>query len=719
MDLDKKLNSKQLEAAIHTEGPLLILAGAGSGKTRVLTYRIANLIQNGVRPFNILAITFTNKAAKEMKNRVDNLLTESDKILISTFHSFCVRILKREIENLGYNKNFSIYDTDDTNKTIKACLKEFNLAEKNFPINMIKTCISNFKNDMIKSSEAINMSSDYKEKKIAQLYNSYEKKLKSSNALDFDDLIFKTVELFETNKTILEKYQDRFRYILVDEYQDTNKLQFRLINYLADKYKNICVVGDDDQSIYGFRGADINNILDFEKTFAGTKTIKLEQNYRSTSNILDAANIIIKNNIFRKNKILWTDNGYGNEINIVKTSTEQEEAVFVAKKINDLIKEGFDYKDIAILYRTNAQSRILEDYLFAHKINFKIFGGIRFYDRAEIKDLMAYLKLINNPDDNIALGRIINLPRRGIGETTFLRVSTYADVNGMSIFNAFDRVSDINGVKTKIKAISEFKELIDTLITESKTLTVHELLLLIIKQTDYMNYLTITDYERAETKTDNVFEFINKTVEFEKNNDAPTLQSFLEEISLVSDIDSYEQSDNYVSLMTIHSSKGLEFPCVFVIGLEDGLFPSYRTFISTDSKEMEEERRLFYVAVTRAEKELFLTHATCRLQYGNTVYNSRSQFLDEISENLQSKFIDKKTGKVIMDLELLKPKNIILDFDIGDKIYHRIHGIATVLDIVPGGADYEVTVQFETGEIKKYMSKLANLKKYETKGFEK
>lgn len=714
MDLEKQLNNKQLEAALHTEGPLLILAGAGSGKTRVLTYRIANLIQKGIKPFNILAITFTNKASKEMKNRVDNLLTESNQILISTFHSFCIRILKREIENIGYNKNFSIYDTDDTNKTIRACLKEIMLTEKNFPINIIRTCISNFKNNMIKPDEAINESCDYKEKKIAQIYNLYEKKLKLSNALDFDDLIFKTVELFETNKTILEKYQNRFKYILVDEYQDTNKLQFKLIDNLASKYKNICVVGDDDQSIYGFRGADINNILDFEKTFFGAKIIKLEQNYRSSSNILDAANIVIKNNIYRKNKVLWTDNGYGNEINIVKTDTDQKEGLFVAEKINNLIKEGFSYKDIAILYRTNEQSRILEDCLFKNKIPFKIFGGIRFYDRAEIKNLMAYLKLINNPNDNIALGRIINLPKRGIGNTSFTRISAYAKANEISIFNALDRVDDINGINTRLKALLEFKKIIDNLILKSKTLTVKEVLLLTIEEINYIEHLETTDLETTETKIENVSELINKTVEFEENNDEPTLQNFLEEISLISDIDAYEEDNNHINLMTIHSAKGLEFPCVFVIGLEDGIFPSCRTFLSTDPKQIEEERRLFYVAITRAEKELFLTYATSRLEYGNIVYNSKSRFLNEILKDLQSKFIDKKTGKPIMDLELLRPKNVILDFDIGDKVYHQTHGIATVLDIVPAGADYEITLQFQKIEPKKYMSKLANLKKYDT-----
>ncbi|MDE6357445.1 MAG: UvrD-helicase domain-containing protein, partial [Eubacteriales bacterium] len=688
------LNDKQKQAVLKTEGALLLLAGAGSGKTRVLTHRIAYLIENGVRPFNILAITFTNKAAREMKERVEAITEYGKDVWISTFHSTCVRILRRDIERLGYTNQFTIYDADDSEKIIKEICKDYMINEKDLPAKRIMNEISRQKDKLITANTYLqNNSSDFRKKTIADVYVAYENRLRANNALDFDDLIFKTVQLFANNIDILEKYQERFKYIMVDEYQDTSTCQYTLIKLLANKYKNICVVGDDDQSIYGWRGADINNILDFEKDFENAEMIKLEQNYRSTKVILNAANEVIKNNFGRKQKELWTENDEGELINYNKCGSDRDEAIFIAKTISEKVKNGQDYKDFAILYRANSLSRLIEEQLVQQSIPYKLYGGVNFYGRKEIKDILAYLKILQNPNDDISLKRIINVPKRGIGDTTISKISQYAIENEISFFQALKNVDEIEDLGRKKKNIVDFYELITHFMECVECEDIPTLIERILDETGYNLELEKEGTEDAISRKENLQELINKAVEFEEYNEEvegeAILIRFLEEVSLVADIDSMEDEENVVTLMTLHSSKGLEFPVVFIAGFEEGIFPSYRAITSPDETVIEEERRLLYVGITRAKEKLFITSANSRLQRGEYIHNATSSFLKEIPKNFlnmiakqeketttnQTKNYIKKETTYKPNISYLKknipsPKNVTLDFAEGDTVTH-------------------------------------------------
>ncbi|MGE5631757.1 MAG: DNA helicase PcrA [Caulobacteraceae bacterium] len=632
-----KLNNEQREAVLHTEGPLLILAGAGSGKTRVLTHRIAYIIEEkGVYPSNILAITFTNKAAKEMKERVQGLIGCTDDMWISTFHSACVRILRKNIEKLNdYKKNFVIFDSKDQESLVKECLKELNLNEKNFPFRTVSSVISGAK-DMLLSPEKFfdrNMH-DIKTRKYADIYMLYQKKLKKNNALDFDDILYKTIELFELNPDILQYYQNKFKYIMVDEYQDTNFCQYRLISLLAKQHKNLCVVGDDDQSIYSWRGADIGNILNFEKDFPGAKVIKLEQNYRSTQTILDAANSVIKNNFARKSKRLWTENEQGRSIIFYNALDEWGEANFIMSEIErTAAEEGRTMNDFAILYRTNAQSRVLEEACMAHGIPYKIVGGFKFYDRKEVKDIIAYLRVIQNPAEDLSLKRIINVPKRGIGNSTLDAITEYARTTGDSLFGALLEVDSIQGVSTKAKkGIKDFVRIMSDLMGVADTESVSKLVKEVLEHSGYLDELEKEVDEDSQSRAENIKELLSATLEFEEKNEAATLADFLEQMALMSDIDTVEEGRESIIMMTLHSAKGLEYPYVFLSGMEEGIFPSQRSYF--EEKQMEEERRLMYVGITRAKERLYLTAAFERTIFGNTTYNTVSQFVKEIPKEL-------------------------------------------------------------------------------------
>ncbi|MGN0329563.1 MAG: ATP-dependent helicase [Lachnospira sp.] len=635
------LNDMQKRAVKYTEGPLLIIAGAGSGKTRVLTNRIAYLIDEcGVRPYNILAITFTNKAAKEMRERVNSTVGDmAGEVWVSTFHSTCVRILRRYIDRLGYDTNFTIYDTDDQKSVIRDICKRLNIDTKMLKEKTIMNAISRAKDSLTTPDEMeMQAGGDYNAKRIAGVYREYQKVLKLNNALDFDDLIYKTVELFENDEEVLDYYQERFKYIMVDEYQDTNASQFKLISLLAGKYGNLCVVGDDDQSIYRFRGADITNILNFENTFKGTKVIKLEQNYRSTQNILNAANAVIKNNIGRKDKSLWTENGDGDLINYTLYENGYEEADGVVESISSSVRDGWNYNDVAILYRTNAQSRVLEEKLMMKNIPYRIYGGISFYQRKEIKDILAYLKTIDNGMDGQAVKRIINVPKRGIGNTTIDRVQEYADENEITFWQALCDIDNIESIKRGAGKVEPFVTLISGFKAKKEFLSIRQLTEAVIEDTHYMESLAENETpEETEARQENIGELINKIVSYEENcaanNTEPTLNGFLEEVALVADIDNLDESDNKVMLMTLHSAKGLEFPIVYMTGMEDGLFPSYMTIVSDDSTEIEEERRLCYVGITRAKKILHLSSAKMRMVRGETQMNKVSRFIKEIPDD--------------------------------------------------------------------------------------
>ncbi len=740
MSIYDTLNAEQREAVFHTEGPLLILAGAGSGKTRVLTHRIAYLIEEkGINPWNILAITFTNKAAGEMRERVDDIVGfGSESIWVSTFHSTCVRILRRHIDRLGYDNNFTIYDSDDQKTLMKDVCKLLQIDTKTYRERTILSAISSAKDEMITPEEyELNAYGDFSKKKIAEAYKEYERQLKANNALDFDDLLVKTVQLFQTQPEILEYYQDRFRYIMVDEYQDTNTVQFKLISLLAAKYKNLCVVGDDDQSIYKFRGANIQNILSFEKEFEHTKVIKLEQNYRSTSTILDAANAVIKNNVGRKVKSLWTENGEGKKIQFRQFDTAYDEAEYIVGDIRERVDNGkAAYCDHAVLYRTNAQSRLFEEKMITANIPYKIVGGVNFYARKEIKDLLAYLKTIDNGKDDLAVRRIINVPKRGIGLTTVNRITEAAQQRGISFYEALCSADLVPGLGRSISKLESFAAMIEYFRKEAEHLSITELMEEILTETGYVEELKAEGEEEAEARLQNIDEFLNKIAAYEESceEELPTLSGFLEEVALVADIDSLDEESDYVVLMTLHSAKGLEFPYVYLAGMEDGIFPSYMTITADDPTEIEEERRLCYVGITRAKKELAMTCARRRMIRGETQYNKMSRFLKEVPPQLLS------TGKIVEkeELELPKQNSYVqakqsfqakpfmiskpvqqfgvksgegLSYGVGDRVRHMKFGEGTVTAITEGGRDYEVSVDFDSAGTKKMFASFAKLQK--------
>ena len=649
MSLLDALNEPQRQAVMATDGPLLILAGAGSGKTRVLTHRTAYLIEEcGVNPYNIMAITFTNKAAGEMRERIDQMVGYgSESIWVCTFHSTCVRILRRYIDRLGFGTNFTIYDSDDQKTLMKDICKRLEIDPKMYKEKMFLSAISSAKDELIDPIEfETRAAGDYVKRKQAQVYREYQQALKQNNALDFDDLIMKTVELFKLDKEVLASYQDRFRYIMVDEYQDTNTAQFELIRLLALKYQNLCVVGDDDQSIYKFRGANIYNILNFEHHFPDATVIKLEQNYRSTQNILDAANAVIANNQGRKEKRLWTDNGAGDKITFEQLDTAAEEADFVARDIARRVRKGeYQYKDCAILYRTNAQSRLFEERFITANIPYKIFGGVNFYARKEVKDLLAYLKTIDNGQDDLAVRRIINIPKRGIGAASINKVALYAQEQEISFYDALCVAEQVPGLGKAAAKIRPFVLFIQSMKAKAKLLSVADLLQEVIETTGYVRELEAEGTDEAEARIENIDELISKAVDYAEGEEAPTLNGFLENVALVADIDSFDENSDYVVLMTLHSAKGLEFPNVYLAGLEDGLFPSYMSITSDNSQaEIEEERRLAYVGITRAKKNLTITSARVRMVRGQTQYGKVSRFVREIPpELLSGKIYEPKT----------------------------------------------------------------------------
>ncbi|MCS3916621.1 DNA helicase-2/ATP-dependent DNA helicase PcrA [Caldanaerobacter subterraneus subsp. tengcongensis MB4] len=697
------LNEQQKEAVTTTEGPLLILAGAGSGKTRVLTHRIAYLIkEKKVSPSNILAITFTNKAAEEMKTRVENLLGYVGDLWVSTFHSACVRILRRDIDKLGYDRNFVIFDTTDQKALVQECLKELDLSEKQYPIKMVLNAISSAKDKMVYPDDYIDFFGDtYRNRKIKEIYKLYQHKLKKINALDFDDIIIKTIELFKENPEILEFYQRKFRYIMVDEYQDTNTPQYYFVNLLAQRHRNLCVVGDDDQSIYGWRGADVRNILNFEKDYPEAKVIKLEQNYRSTKIILEAANHVIDNNVYRKKKSLWTQNKEGEKIVLCELENEREEAEFVIQEIIKLKeRENRSFKDFAILYRTNAQSRPFEEALMKVKVPYKVVGALRFYDRKEIKDILAYLRLIVNPYDDISFKRIVNVPRRGIGPATIEALEKVAREKDTSLFFA---IEDLKNARNK-GSLLQFKQFILDLIDKKDAMSVSDLIKYILEQTGYIEELKREESEEAEGRIENLNEFLNAAYEFEESSEDKSLEAFLAGITLVSDIDMAGDIGESVVLMTLHSAKGLEFPVVFMVGMEEGLFPSYSSF--EDDHELEEERRLCYVGITRSKERLYLTYARQRNLYGRSQYNSYSRFISEIPERLIVRYnipTSKKTGFVsVHTFSDVYERS----FSLGDKVEHKIWGIGTVVKV----EGEEITVAFPNVGIKKLDLRFAPIK---------
>lgn len=735
MSIYDTLNDRQREAVFHTEGPVLILAGAGSGKTRVLTHRIAYLIEEkGVNPWNIMAITFTNKAAGEMRERVDKIVGfGSESIWVSTFHSSCVRMLRRFIDRLGYDTNFTIYDTDDQKTLMKDICKRLDIDTKIYKERAIMAAISSAKDELIGPEEyEINIMGDFSKRKIALAYKEYQKELKKNNALDFDDLIMKTVELFQACPDVLEYFQERFKYIMVDEYQDTNTAQFKFVSLLAGKYRNLCVVGDDDQSIYKFRGANIKNILGFEHVFADAKVVRLEQNYRSTQNILNAANQVIRNNLERKTKTLWTENEEGEKLHFRQFMNAYEEAEYIVGDISKKVREkDGEYRDMAILYRTNAQSRLFEEKFLMANIPYKLVGGVNFYARKEIKDLLAYLKTVDNARDDLAVKRIINVPKRGIGATTLSRVQDYASQESISFYDALRLAEQISSLGRAAAKVAPFVTFIQTLRSKAEILSPSELLRDIIDSTGYVKELEAEGTEEAEARIENIDELITKVVSYEEENEEPTLSGFLEEVALVADIDSVDGDDNQVLLMTLHSAKGLEFPFVYLAGMEDGIFPSYMTITADDPTEIEEERRLCYVGITRAMKDLTLTCAQQRMIRGETQYNKVSRFIKEIPRDLVElgrEFQEKKVMDIPMPTSFRQMKQAFkqpafvpkqfevkksdgLDYGVGDMVKHIKFGTGVVTAIVEGGRDYEVTVNFDKVGVKKMFASFAKLKK--------
>ncbi len=770
-----ELNDIQQQACEYVDGPLLILAGAGSGKTRVITHRVAYLMNHeGVNPLNILAITFTNKAAKEMRERVDVIAPDgADRVWVSTFHSLCVRILRRYADKIGYGKNFDIYDSDDQKSTVKSILKDFQIDPKRYPEKMFLSEISKAKEKYQSPDEFAKKSvADYAATKVAEIYTEYQGRLRKNNAMDFDDLIYKTVELFEHNPDVLETYQNRFRYIMVDEYQDTNHIQFLLVKMLARKYRNLCVVGDDDQSIYKFRGANITNILNFEKEYSDAKVIKLEQNYRSCGNILAAANAVIQHNEGRKDKALWTDKEAGEKISFEQCDTEYAEGDMVASRIKTLVRQGVDYRDIAILYRTNAQSRVLGEKMVYANIPYRVYGGTNFYARKEIKDVLAYLKVINNATDNLYFRRVVNVPKRGIGEASLSKVESFADAYGLSMMDAAARADEIPGMATKTSGkIKQFAELIQSfrdMLQDGESLDlVYDK---ILEDTGYESELIAERTEESMTRLENIDELRNKVVEFAETNEDAGLSEFLEEIALVSDLDSMSEDDSQVKLMTLHSAKGLEFPYVFICGMEDRVFPSGMALNSDDPDALEEERRLCYVGITRAMKKLYLSAARERMMHGNRTCSDVSRFIREIppllfeheadmrnmakrreyesigrynrdgsyadnydggtklrstssgreygQKNPYSSYSRQKTygqptsqpsfGKQFVVNSSGKP-----DYEVGDRVRHIKFGVGTVEGLEKGEKDYEVTVNFDRCGVRKMYASFAKLKKSE------
>ena len=735
MSIYDTLNDRQREAVFHTEGPVLILAGAGSGKTRVLPHRIAYLIEEkGVNPWNIMAITFTNKAAGEMRERVDKIVGfGSESIWVSTFHSSCVRMLRRFIDRLGYDTNFTIYDTDDQKTLMKDICKRLDIDTKIYKERAIMAAISSAKDELIGPEEyEINVMGDFSKRKIALAYKEYQKELKKNNALDFDDLIMKTVELFQACPDVLEYFQERFKYIMVDEYQDTNTAQFKFVSLLAGKYRNLCVVGDDDQSIYKFRGANIKNILGFEHVFADAKVVRLEQNYRSTQNILNAANQVIRNNLERKTKTLWTENEEGEKLHFRQFMNAYEEAEYIVGDISKKVREkDGEYRDMAILYRTNAQSRLFEEKFLMANIPYTLVGGVNFYARKEIKDLLAYLKTVDNARDDLAVKRIINVPKRGIGATTLSRVQDYASQESISFYDALRMAEQISSLGRAAAKVAPFVTFIQTLRSKAEILSPSELLRDIIDSTGYVKELEAEGTEEAEARIENIDELITKVVSYEEENEEPTLSGFLEEVALVADIDSVDGDDNQVLLMTLHSAKGLEFPFVYLAGMEDGIFPSYMTITADDPTEIEEERRLCYVGITRAMKDLTLTCAQQRMIRGETQYNKVSRFIKEIPRELVElgrEFQEKKVMDIPMPPSFRQMKQAFkqpafvpkqfevkksdgLDYGVGDTVKHIKFGTGVVTAIVEGGRDYEVTVNFDKVGVKKMFASFAKLKK--------
>ena len=783
MSIYDTLNAQQKKAVLQTEGPVLILAGAGSGKTRVLTHRVAYLIdQCGVNPWNIMAITFTNKAAGEMRDRVDKIVGfGSESIWVATFHSSCVRILRRYADRLGYDTNFSIYDTDDSKSVMKDICKRYQLETTQLKMRAIMQSISKCKDNLVSPQEySLNTQNDPRKMRISKAYMEYQAALKKSNAMDFDDLLMNTVELFRKNPDVLEQYQDRFRYIMVDEYQDTNNAQFELIRLLAQKYENLCVVGDDDQSIYRFRGANIRNILDFEKVYPNAMVIKLEQNYRSTQNILDAANGVISNNSGRKDKSLWTDEGTGEKVHFRKFDTAMEEASFIADEIGALKRAGkLDYSETAVLYRTNAQSRLIEEKFVLNGIPYDLVGGTNFYSRREIKDLLCYLKTVDNARDDVAVKRIINVPKRGIGATTIENVQTYANERGIGFYDALCEVDQIVSVQRAAGKLKDFVTMISVFRAKMKEYSLEQLLKDIIATTSYVDYI------RAETEDDesgdndreqNIDELISKIAAYEEKEDEPSLSGFLEEVALVADIDTIGDDDEKVLLMTLHSAKGLEFENVYLAGMEEGMFPSFMTLEVEDSDPyaMEEERRLAYVGITRAKKELTLTCARARMVRGQVQYNPVSRFVNEIPANLLDQAPAKKAMPEFLydggesiddddDIDIFsgnmfklgkRPKAVsaapkkravpqdkpfiagasathaaasrknslaglskgiqaptTLDYGVGDRVEHVKYGIGTVSSIEQGPRDFKVTIQFDDCGQKIMYAAFAKLKK--------
>lgn len=770
MSIYDTLNREQKEAVQNTEGPLLLLAGAGSGKTRCITHRIAYLIDEmGVKPWNILAITFTNKAAGEMRERVDNLVGfGADQVWVSTFHSLCVRILRRYIERIGFENGFTIYDTDDQKTVMKGILKRMNIDTKLYKERTLLGEISSAKDSLVSVREyELDAAGDFRKAVYAKVYREYQETLQKNNALDFDDIIVKTVELFRTCPEVLDSYQERFRYIMVDEYQDTNTAQFELVKLLAQKYRNLCVVGDDDQSIYRFRGANIRNILDFERYFPETKVIKLEQNYRSTQSILDAANAVIQNNEGRKDKALWTDRGAGDKVHFRQFDNAYEEAEFIADDVcRKVRREGAQYKDCAVLYRTNAQARLLEERMIMEGVPYNVVGGTNFYARMEIKDILAYLKTIDNGRDDVAVRRIVNVPKRGIGAVTLDKLEDYAQMRGVSLYKAMELADEVMSLGKASARIRPFVQLIQQLRRASMELTVAEMIQEVVERIGYAAYLQDAEDDGAEDRLANVDELISKAVNYQESHEEPTLTEFLEEVALVAEIDNVDSGADRVLLMTLHSAKGLEFPSVYLAGMEDGLFPGYMTIMSDDPSDIEEERRLAYVGITRAMDDLTLTCARTRMIRGETQYNPVSRFVREIPDALMDNRAPKpgrfqqdrgfaadvseirggregaSQGYDFRPKAALRPKTTAKadkpfiakgidslnqlaglsrgtasrageapDYVPGDRVSHIKYGEGTVLKLAKEPRDYKVTVEFDKAGQKIMYASFAKLKR--------
>ena len=740
VDCTYGLNPQQAEAVINTEGPMLIMAGAGSGKTKVLTCRVANLLQKGVRPYCILAITFTNKAAAEMRERVNNMSGPDAKdVWLFTFHAFCARFLRMEIDKLpGYGGNFAIYDTADSQNLIKQILKEMNLDDKRFQPSGILSRISNAKNALQDAAAFARQAGDFYEQKVADIYSRYEQKLQLNNALDFDDLLMLSIKLLQENKEVREKYQDRFDYLLVDEYQDTNHAQYLLTKFLAAKHRNICVVGDADQSIYGWRGADIQNILDFEKDYPDAKVIKLEQNYRSTQIILDAANAVIENNTGRKPKNLWTENKSGADIIYFQAVDERDEARFVIEQLQNLQRtENKQLGDMAILYRTNTQSRIFEEMLIKSGISYNMVGGLKFYERKEIKDIIAYLRVIFNPADSLSLLRIINVPKRGIGDASLAKIQAYAAANNVSLFEAVSNAAAIDGLSSRfVSKLDDLAGIIFELMNLANEAPVEDLIDRVLRDTGYLEELENERTPQAQSRIDNLHELISVAQEFAASEEENNLENFLAHVALVSDIDDTELGEDAITLMTLHSSKGLEFPVVFLVGMEEGLFPHARTLM--DETEIEEERRLCYVGITRAKEKLFLSSTKMRTIYGNTVTYPPSRFLQEIPARLvktikrQERFSALENFKQVSEKYSARPQKPASTFNphsfmpqkpaaaaggtgtrfnTGDRVSHSKWGEGMVVSVKDSPDGQEVKVAFAGAGVRSLLTKYAVLKK--------